>query len=73
MVITNHLVNASALDPESVLVDSDDGAVLQDRLVVGLNCSKIDRHEEGRREDRPHCHLGLRLLVAKAEISDDQL
>ncbi len=72
-VSRTHLVDPPALDAESVLVDGDDLPVLQDGLVVGLEGAQVDRHEQRRSEDGPHRHLSLALLVAEAEVADDEL
>ena len=67
------LVDPAALDAEAVLVDGDDLLVLEDGAVVGLDGAQVDGHEERRREDGPHRHLRLGLLVAQPEVADDQL
>ena len=67
------LVDPAALDAEAVLVDGDDLLVLEDGAVVGLDGAQVDRHEERRREDGPHRHLRLGLLVRQPEVADDQL
>ena len=67
------LVDPAALDAEAVLVDRDDLLVLEDGAVVRLDGAQVDGHEERRREDGPHRHLRLGLLVAQAEVADDQL
>ena len=71
--LVTHLVNPASLDAENVLVDLDDLPVLQDGLVVRLERPQVDGHEERRGEDGPHRHLGLALLVAQAEVANDQL
>ena len=60
----SYLVDSSALDSKSVLIDCDDLAVLQNGLVVRLDSAQVNGHEQRCRENGPHCHLGLRLLVA---------
>ena len=67
------LVDSAALNTQGILVDSDDLLVLEDGLVVRLQRPEVDRHEEGSREDGPHRHLGLALLIRQPEVTDDQL
>lgn len=68
-----YLVDSPALDSERVLIDGDDLTVLQDRLELGPDRSQIDGHHQRGRHDGPQRHLGLGLLVAQAEVADDQL
>ncbi len=68
-----YLVDPPALYAQPVLVDGDDLPVLQDGLVLRLDGAQVHGHEQGRGEDGPHGHLGLALLVAQAEVADDEL
>ena len=65
-------IDPAALYPQQVLVDGDDLLVLEDGLVVWLEGAQVHGHEERRREDGPHGHLGLALLVGQPEVTDDQ-
>ena len=61
------------MDSKPVLVDRDDLLVDEDGLVLGPDGPEVDGHQEGSGKDGPHGHLGLALLVAQAEVSDDEL
>lgn len=68
-----NLDNPAALDSQGVLVDLDHQAVLQDLLGTGGDGAEIRGHEEWSCHHCPQSHLGARLLVAKAKVSNDEL
>jgi hypothetical protein len=68
-----YLVNSSSLNSKLILVDRDDLLVDEDGFVLGPDGPQVDGHQQRRREDGPHRHLSLALLVAQAEVTDDQL
>ena len=61
------------MDSKLILVDRDDLLVDEDGFVLGPDGPQVDGHQQRRREDGPHRHLSLALLVAQAEVADDQL
>lgn len=67
------LVDAASLDAERILVNGDDLAVLQDRLVLGSNGAQVDGHEQRGGHNGPQGELGFGLLEAEAKVADDQL
>lgn len=67
-----HFVYPSTLNTQRILVHGDDLLVLQDGFVLWPDCSKIDGHQQRRRQYRPNRHLRFALLVTQPEVTDDQ-
>lgn len=68
-----NLDDPAPLDSQGVLVDLDHQAVLQDLLGARGDGAEVGGHEERSCHDGPQGHLGARLLVAEAEVPDDEL
>ena len=68
-----YLINPSSLNSKLILIDGDDLLVYEDGFVLGPDGPKVHGHEKWGSKDGPHGHLGLALLVAQAEVANDQL
>lgn len=68
-----HLHDASPLDAQRVLVDGDGKLVLQDGAGLGADGAQVVGHVQGSGHDGPQRHLGVGLLGAEAEVTDNQL
>lgn len=68
-----NLDNPAPLDSQRVLVDPDHQTVLQDLLGAWGDGAEIGGHEKWGCHHCPQGHLGARLLIAEAKVSNDQL
>ena len=56
-----------------VLVHCNNRLVFQDSFIIWFKGPQIHRHEQRSRENGPHGHLCLALLIGQTKVSNDQL